>query len=208
MFLVEKLYSKDANITVTESLNEATGKKDLYLEGIFIQGDVRNENKRVYPTSEIKNAVKQINDQIENGLTVWGEADHPEELQINIDRVSHMITEMRMNGNDGIGKLKIIDTPMGRIIRTMIEAGGKLGVSSRGSGNVDERGNVSDFEIITVDIVARPSAPNAYPKPIYEAFNWKKGNEVEKLAKAIKDDPSAKEGLNTLIMEWIGKINS
>ena len=208
MFLVEKLYSKDANITVTESLNEATGKKDLYLEGIFIQGDVRNENKRVYPTSEIKNAVKQINEQIDNGLTVWGEADHPEELQINIDRVSHMITEMRMNGNDGIGKLKIIDTPMGRIIRTMIEAGGKLGVSSRGSGNVDERGNVSDFEIITVDIVARPSAPNAYPKPIYEAFNWKKGNEVEKLAKAIKDDPSAKEGLNTLIMEWIGKINS
>jgi hypothetical protein len=207
MFLVERLYSNDANITVSESVNDKGGK-DLYMEGIFIQGDVRNENKRVYPSTEIKKAVQHINDQIARGMTVWGEADHPEELQINIDRVSHMITEMRMQGNNGIGKLKIIDTPMGRIIRTMVEAGGKLGVSSRGSGNVDDNGSVSDFEIVTVDIVARPSAPNAYPTPMFEAFNWKKGNEMKKLAEAVKYDPAAKAGLNKLVLEWINKTNS
>jgi hypothetical protein len=206
MLLLETLYSNDAKIQVTEAVNEKGGK-DLYMEGIFVQGEVRNENKRIYPAHEIRKAVEQITEQLRKGLTVWGEADHPAELQINIDRVSHMITEMRMNGNDGVGKLKIVPTPMGNIVRAMLEAGGKLGVSSRGSGNVDDSGNVSDFEIVTVDIVARPSAPNAYPRPVFEALDWKKGMEMKKMAEAVKHDPAARDGLNKLVMEWIEKIN-
>lgn len=206
MLLKETLYANDAHIQVIEEAKE-NGHKDLYMEGIFIQGDVRNENRRIYPSHEIRKAVEQINDQLKRGLTVWGEADHPEELQINIDRVSHMITEMRMDGANGVGKLKVINTPMGQIVRTMLESGGKLGVSSRGSGNVDENGYVSDFEIVTVDVVARPSAPNAYPRPVYEALDWRKGRQVEKLAEAVKHDPRAQAELNKLIMEWIEKIN-
>lgn len=205
MFLIEEIYSQ-ANIIVSEMTNDK-GEKDLYMEGIFIQGDVENENKRKYPANEISKAVQLITEQINDGLTVWGEADHPEELQINIDRVSHMITEMRMDGSNGVGKLKIVPTPMGNIIRTMLEAGGRLGVSSRGSGNVDESGNVSDFEIVTIDIVARPSAPDAYPTPMFEAFNWEKGQELKKLAEAVADDPAAQKHLNRVIAEWIKKIN-
>jgi hypothetical protein len=112
-----------------------------------------------------------------------GELDHPEELQINLDRVSHIITEMQCDGSNGLGKLKIIDTPMGNIARALLKAGAKLGVSSRGSGNVNESGKVSDFDIITVDIVAQPSAPDAYPKTIYESlFNMKGGSMIHTIA--------------------------
>jgi hypothetical protein len=109
-----------------------------------------------------------------------GEVDHPDDLKINLDRVSHTIVGINMEGPNGIGKLKILPTPMGQLISTMLESGVKLGVSSRGSGNVDEAtGKVSDFEIVTVDIVAQPSAPNAYPKAIYESLmNMKNGYQI------------------------------
>jgi hypothetical protein len=143
--------------------------KNLHLKGIAIQGGIRNANQRVYPVDEIERAVKTLNDQIQNGYSVLGEVDHPDDLKVNLDRVSHMITNMWMEGPNGYGKFKILPTPMGNLIRTMLEAGVKLGVSSRGSGNVDDMsGKVSDFEIITVDIVAQPSAPGAYPTPFYE----------------------------------------
>ena len=152
---------------VVESANEG---KDLYMKGICIQGGVRNANQRVYPVNEIGRAVKTLNDQVTGGYSVLGEVDHPEGLNINLDRVSHMITEMWMEGDNGYGKLKVLPTPMGSLVKTMLENGVKLGVSSRGSGNVSESGNgeVSEFEIITVDVVAQPSAPGAYPTPIYE----------------------------------------
>jgi len=121
---------------VVESTDNATGGKDLYMKGICIQGGVRNANQRVYPVNEIGRAVKTLNDQIAGGYSVLGEVDHPEGLNINLDRVSHMITEMWMDGPNGYGKLKILPTPMGNLVRTMLEAGVKLGVSSRGSGNV------------------------------------------------------------------------
>ena len=113
-----------------------------------------------------------------------GELDHPEELQINLDRVSHIITEMSCDGSNGLGKLKVIDTPMGNIAKALLKAGAKLGVSSRGSGNVNESGRVSDFDIVTVDIVAQPSAPDAYPKTIYESlFNMRGGSMIYDIAK-------------------------
>ena len=149
----------------------ADGGKNLYLKGICIEGGVRNANERVYPVSEIAKAVNTINEQITTGHSVLGEVDHPDDLKINLDRVSHMIEKMWMDGPAGYGKLKILPTPMGELVKTMLQSGVKLGVSSRGSGNVDDRsGHVSDFEIVTVDVVAQPSAPNAYPTAIYEGL--------------------------------------
>jgi len=211
-FLAEKLTWNQASIITEGGGMNADGKpKELYMKGIFIQGGVRNHNQRVYPLNEIRRAVDQVNESISNGETIWGEADHPEGLTINLDRISHMITELRFNEGNGIGKLKIIDTPLGNVCRTLIECGGKLGVSSRGSGNVNESsGEVSDFEIITVDIVARPSAPQAYPSAVYErrltdAFAGRRGSVVEDLAEAVKHDPKAQKYFREEILDWMNK---
>lgn len=178
LYLKEHLTFDRAGMVV-ESVSEGD-KKNLYMKGIFIQGGVKNANERVYPVSEIETAVGTLNEQITSGYSVLGEVDHPDDLKINLDRVSHMITSMWMDGANGFGKLKILPTPMGELVKTMLESGVKLGVSSRGSGNVNDLdGKVSDFEIVTVDIVAQPSAPNAYPKAIYEGMmNMKHGHRI------------------------------
>ena len=155
---------------LSEEAADGSGK-NLSLKGICIEGGVRNANERVYPVNEIAKAVDTVNEQIKTGHSVLGEVDHPEDLKINLDRVSHMIEKMWMDGPAGYGKLKILPTPMGELVKTMLTSGVKLGVSSRGSGNVnDANGHVSDFEIVTVDVVAQPSAPNAYPQAIYEGL--------------------------------------
>jgi hypothetical protein len=205
MLLTEHLTYGEAQVIV--ETKENGGGKDLFMRGIFVQGGVRNHNQRVYPVNEIAQAVNQINESLRRGESVLGEADHPEELTINLDRVSHIITEMYMDGNNGIGKLKIIPTPMGNICKTLLECGVKLGVSSRGSGNVDESGVVSDFEIVTVDIVAKPSAPEAYPKAVYEAFNWgRKGTQLESLSRAVMHDPKAQKEFKTTLLNWIDAL--
>ena len=209
-FLSEHLTFDQASVLL-EHTTEGEGdgaKKNLYMSGTFIQGGVRNLNQRVYPVNEISKAVENINEILHKGESVLGELDHPEELTINLDRVSHMITKMWMDGNTGMGKLKILPTPVGNITRTLLESGVKLGVSSRGSGNVDERGHVSDFEIVTVDIVARPSAPNAYPKPVYEARNSRRGAVIEDLAKAVSHDPKAQKFLQKELLEWINNLKA
>ena len=201
--LSEHLTFDEAKVVV-ESSNEG---KDLYMKGICIQGNVKNANQRVYPTFEINKAVSKISDQIAGGTSVLGEVDHPEDLKINLDRVSHMLTSMWMDGHNGYGKLKILPTPMGKLVETMLQSGVKLGVSSRGSGNVDETtGNVSDFDIITVDVVAQPSAPNAYPTPIYEGLlNMRHGHKLVGVAKAAREDARVqkhlKEGVIRLIQD-------
>jgi Prohead core protein protease. len=206
MFLKESLSFDQANV-VYEAAEDQGGKgKNLFMKGIFIQGGVRNLNERIYPVREIQKAVDHVNDILRRGESVLGECDHPEELTINLDRVSHKIESMWMDGNSGYGKLRILPTPMGNIIRTLIEADVKLGVSSRGSGNVNERGEVSDFEIITVDIVARPSAPNAYPKPVYEARYSRRGAVIQDLAEAVSHDPKAQKYLYEELMNWIDNL--
>ena len=188
LYLRENLTFDRANMVV-ESEGEGS-KKNLYMKGIFIQGGVKNANERIYPVSEIETAVETLNEQIKTGYSVLGEVDHPDDLKINLDRVSHMITQMWMDGPNGFGKLKILPTPMGQLVSTMLESGVKLGVSSRGSGNVNDLdGRVSDFEIVTVDIVAQPSAPNAYPKAIYEGLmNMRHGHRVLDIAKDAQKD--------------------
>lgn len=192
---------------VTEAIDDG-GNKNLYLRGCFIQGDVRNHNQRVYPVTEISKAVGSVMEQIKGGESVLGECDHPEELTINLDRVSHMITEMHMDGANGVGKLKILPTPCGNIVKTLVENGVKLGVSSRGSGNVDDSGYVSEFEIVTIDVVAKPSAPGAYPSAVYEALGWKgRGNNIQSLAEAVRYDAKAQKYLTEGVMDWLRNLD-
>ena len=193
--LAEHLSYDQAKI-VLESEEDGKGGKSLHLNGICIQGDIRNANQRVYSSQEIGRAVKTLNEQIAGGYSVLGEVDHPQDLRINLDRVSHMITKMWMDGPNGYGKLKLLPTPMGKLIESMLTAGVKLGVSSRGSGEVDGGGNVQGFEIITVDVVAQPSAPGAYPTPVYEhLMNNTGGYQAFRIAQEVKGDPQAQKYL-------------
>jgi hypothetical protein len=206
LHLRENLSFNEAQMIVESDDKEG---KTLHMSGICIQGGIRNANQRVYPVSEISKAVKTLNDQIQNGYSVLGEVDHPDDLKINLDRVSHMITNMWMEGPNGYGKLKILPTPMGQLIKTMLESGVKLGVSSRGSGNVSDSGSgeVSDFEIITVDMVAQPSAPGAYPTPIYEhLMNTTGGLKSFRIAEEVRGDPKAQKYLKESLLNIISKL--
>lgn len=206
-YLREHLSFTQAKVElVLEEARDGSGKS-LYMKGICIEGGVRNANERVYPVSEIAKAVGTINEQIKSGHSVLGEVDHPDDLKINLDRVSHMIENMWMDGNCGYGKLKILPTPMGQLVKTMLDSGVKLGVSSRGSGNVnDSNGHVSDFEIVTVDVVAQPSAPNAYPTAIYEGLLNHKGG--AKLLEMFRDPASSSKAQKVVSNEVIRFIKN
>jgi len=201
MTLLKEHLTFDAARMVTEGSDDG---KDMFMKGIFIQGGVKNENKRIYPVSEISNAVSTVNEQIKGGYSVLGEVDHPDDLKINLDRVSHMITEMWMDGPNGFGKLKLLPTPMGQLVKTMLESGVKLGVSSRGSGQVSESsGDVSGFEIVTVDVVAQPSAPNAYPTTVYEGLmNMRGGHKVLEMAA----DAGANQKVQKYLKEQVTRL--
>jgi len=179
--LQETLWSNKASMDIKPIEEAINGEKRkfYYLDGIFLQGEIRNLNGRIYPKVEIERAVDALNQQIEEYGAVTGELDHPETLVISAHNISHMITEIKMQGNDAVGRMKIIpDVPCGAIVEGLIKAGAPIGVSSRGAGNVDDyTGEVSDFEIVTVDIVATPSAPGARPTPIYERLMGTSKNE-------------------------------
>ena len=181
-------------------------KKHWYLNGIFIQGEIQNLNGRNYPRHEIAHAVEDLQEQIKLHGGVLGELDHPDTLVINVHNVSHMITEIHMEGNDGVGKMKILsNTPSGKIVEGLLMDGVPLGVSSRGSGNVDDWSNqVSDFEIITVDIVAAPSAQDARPTPIYEKFLGGRGQKLLNNAQdyIIGNSKANEKELNEDIVSW------
>jgi len=206
-YLQETLSFDQAGL-VLESAEDGNGGKTLHLNGICIQGDIRNQNQRVYSSTEISRAVKTINEQIAGGYSVCGEVDHPADLRINLDRVSHIITKMWMDGPNGYGKLKIIPTPMGQLVQTMLTSGVKLGVSSRGSGEVDGSGNVTGFEIITVDVVAQPSAPGAYPTPVYEhLMNNTGGYRAFQIAKEVQGDVKAQKYIAESLKKIILGLN-
>jgi hypothetical protein len=202
--LREQLTFSQARIQVSEE-TDMGGGKHLYLKGICIEGDVRNANERVYPVNEIAKAVNTINKQINEGNSVLGEVDHPDDLKINLDRVCHSVEEMWMDNNAGCGKLKILPTPMGELIKTLLQSGIKLGVSSRGSGNVDDRtGHVSDFEIVTIDVVAQPSAPNAYPRAVYESMmNMNYGHRLLEVAREAGKDNKVQKYLKSEVVKLI-----
>jgi len=205
LYLKENLTFDRAGLQILSEDSADGSGKSLYMKGIFIEGGVKNANQRVYPVHEIEKAVSTINEQIKGGYSVLGEVDHPDDLKINLDRVSHMITDMWMDGPCGHGKLKILPTPMGELVKAMLSSGVKLGVSSRGSGNVNEgSGHVSDFEIVTVDIVAQPSAPHAYPKAIYEGLmNMRGGAQVLEMARDASTDRRVQKYMQEAVVRLI-----
>ena len=207
MAAIRQLYEYISPDVSRVQITESEDGKDLYMAGLFIQGDVKNQNGRIYPKHEISKAVESVRTRLSKGETVMGELDHPEELQINLDRVSHIITDMHTDDSNGLGKLKIIETPMCNIAKALLKAGAKLGVSSRGSGNVNESGKVSDFDIVTVDIVAQPSAPDAYPKTIYESlYNMRGGAVLHDIAASVTHDKSAEKYLMKSINDLINEL--
>lgn len=201
--LTEHNSFESAGIELVESATPS-GSKKLIMKGIFLQADVRNHNRRVYPLKEITKAVNEVNERIRTLGPVPGECEHPEGLDINIERISHTISDMWMEGNNGMGKLTLLSTPLGNITRTLLESGVKLGVSSRGAGDIDDFGNVSDYNIITVDIVSTPSAPDAYPTTIYEKLiQANNSKEITKLAEAVSYDNAAQKYFQQEIMTWM-----
>ncbi len=198
--LIEELTPAEANL-ITESSEDG---KTAWLSGIFMQADIKNRNGRVYPSTEITEAVKVAQETIKTRKGIMGELDHPQTLSINLDRVSHVITEMKMDGANAVGKAKMLNTPMGNIARELINSGVSLGVSSRGAGTVNESGGVSGFQFVTVDIVAQPSAPNAYPTTVYESLELaRNGHNILDLAEAVKHDDAAQDYLKKEIMKWL-----
>ena len=166
---------------VTESLQylaeEKDGKKSLYIEGPFLQAEVVNRNGRKYLKETMAKEVQRYTEQYINKNRAFGELGHPDTPSINLDRVSHLVVGLRQEGNDWIGKAKILDTPMGCIVKNLIEGGAQIGVSSRGMGSLKAVNGVNivqdDFHLATAaDIVADPSAPNAFVQGIMEGKEW------------------------------------
>ena len=199
--LCEALQPSEANI-ITESSNDG---KTLWLQGVFMQGVDKNRNGRIYPQSEILNAVNIGKQKIAECNGIFGELDHPQSLQINLDRISHAITELWMSGNNAYGKAKIIEkAPMGQIAKALIESGVRIGVSTRGAGNVNESGEVSGFNFITADLVCTPSAQLAMPASVYESLEIaKNGKQVLSLAESVCQDEAAQKYFKTEIMKFI-----
>ena len=190
-------------------LTEATGKngKSLVLSGILMQADVKNRNNRIYPKKEIEKAVNTINERLRGGESILGELDHPQSLTINLDRVSHVLTEAVMDGSNAVGKLKLVDTPMGKIAQELINSGVKLGVSSRGTGRVAEGGKVDDYHFATMDIVAQPSAPGAFPNSVMESLNLASNRkQIETLSEAVLHDEAAQKYFKTEILKFIESL--
>ena len=153
------------------------GEKDYFIEGIFMQSEIKNRNGRIYPKEVIQKEVKRYNKEFVEKKRAFGELGHPEGPTINLDKVSHMITKLEEDGNNFVGRAKILSTPNGQIVKNLIDDGAKLGVSSRGLGSLESKGNAQyvkdDFQLATAgDIVADPSAPEAFVEGIMEGVEW------------------------------------
>ena len=152
------------------------GKKNHFIQGVFMQAEQKNRNGRVYKKGILENEVKRYNDSFVKKNRALGELNHPQGPTVNLDRVSHMIKDLKFEGNDCVGKAKLLDTPMGNIAKNLVKEGAQLGVSSRGMGSLEEKNGVNyvkdDFMLSAVDIVADPSAPNAFVNGIMEGKEW------------------------------------
>lgn len=194
---------------VNESIEYVTeanenGEKKYFIEGVFLQGDITNRNKRRYPVEMLKDKVKDYVKEFVNQKRAFGELGHPEGPTINLERVSHMITELKQSGKDFYGKAKIMtETPYGKIVKSLIDEGAKLGVSSRGIGSIEEKDGVNvvkdDFRLATAaDIVADPSAPSAFVRGVMEGKEWVyesgvlKEREIEEIRRDIRKASSRK----------------
>lgn len=180
---------------ITEAADN--GDKKYFIEGIFLQGDITNRNKRRYPMEMLREKVKSYIKEFVEQKRAFGELGHPDGPTINLERVSHMITELKQSGKDFVGKAKIMDTPYGKIVKNLIDEGAKLGVSSRGIGSIEEKNGVNvvkdDFRLATAaDIVADPSAPEAFVRGVMEGREWVyengllKERDIEEIKKTVQ----------------------
>ena len=198
---------------------ERNGKKDYKIKGIFMQADIKNRNGRIYPVGTLAKEVKRYNEQFINKKRAFGELGHPDGPTVNLERVSHMITSLKPEGKNFVGEAKIMDTPYGKIVKNLIDEGAQLGVSSRGMGSLQSgaQGNVvgKDFYLATAaDIVADPSAPDAFVEGIMEGKEWVwdngvlKSMEVEKYKEEIEKTKRAElaEKKASIFKDFLNKI--
>ncbi len=179
MKLIAEFTDKDLGYSITE--DKKTGKKNVFIEGVFMSAELKDRNGRIYTKAVLEKAVEKYNqEQVITGRAV-GELNHPEGPSINLDKVSHRITELKWDGNDVRGKALVLDTPMGQIVKGLVEGGVQLGVSSRGMGSLEQKNGANyvkdDFMLNTVDIVQDPSAQNAFVNGIFEGVEWTQDNE-------------------------------
>ena len=172
-----KLFTESVEEVQYITEDKAGGGKNYKIKGIFLQADIKNRNGRVYPMEVLEKEVNRYNKKFINENRAYGELGHPEGPTVNLERVSHMVTELYPDGKNFIGEAKIMETPMGKIVKSLMNEGGKLGVSSRGMGSLDQKNGANyvrdDFYLATAaDIVADPSAPNAFVEGIMEGKEW------------------------------------
>ena len=203
-----------------EYITEANdkGEKNVFIEGVFMQAEKQNRNNRIYPKDVLSAATaKYVKEQVKTGRAV-GELNHPEGPQINLDKVSHRITSLKFEGNDVVGKALILDTPMGKIVKGLVQGGCKLGVSSRGMGTVEQKEGKTyvkdDFVLATVDIVQDPSAPSAFVEGIMEGVEWiwengiLKPQQIEEYETEIKRVPMGRisEAQERIFSDFLSKL--
>ena len=195
-----KLITEQNDVELTYITEEKDGKKQLVIEGVFMQADQKNRNGRIYPKAVLENAVnKYDSEQVSKGRAV-GELNHPEGPTINLDKVSHKITELNWQGNNVVGKATVLNTPMGQIVQGLMEGGVQLAVSSRGMGSLEPKNGTNyvkgDFMLNAIDVVQDPSAPQAFVNGVMEGIEWIMENgtfraqEIEKLETEIKESAS------------------
>lgn len=195
----------EANLDSVTHITEATedGMKNYYIEGIFMQSEKKNRNGRIYPKNILMNEVSKYSDTYIKNKRAMGELGHPEGPAINLDRVSHVVENLKVEGSDVTGRAKILDTPMGKIVKNLLDEGVKIGVSSRGMGTLKEKDGVKyvndDFTLAAIDVVSDPSAPDAYVNGIMEGKEWVWDNgilkcqQIESHKKYIEEAASSKE---------------
>ena len=173
--LISEHIEQDTDYLIEQ--DEKTGNKNYKIKGIFMQADIKNRNGRIYPMEVLQKEVKRYNKEYINQKRAFGELGHPDGPTVNLERASHMITDLYPDGKNFIGEAKILSTPMGEIVKSLMDDGAKLGVSSRGMGSLDQKNGANyvrnDFYLATAaDIVADPSAPNAFVEGIMEGKEW------------------------------------
>ena len=197
---------------------EKDGQKQRFIEGVFMQSEAENRNKRIYPKEVLAEAVKKYAmEQVSKGRAV-GELDHPQGPTINLDKVSHKIVKLKFEGNNVVGRALILDTPMGQIVKGLMDGGVKLGVSSRGMGTVEEKDGKTyvkdDYVLSTVDIVQDPSAPKAFVNGIMEGVEWVwengilKPQQIEQYETEIKKTPASRitEAQERIFQDFLSKL--
>lgn len=213
-----KLITEHNDENLDYLVEEKDGKKNIFIEGVFLQSEAENRNKRIYPKDILTEAVKKyVTEQVNRGRAV-GELDHPSGPSINLDKVSHKITSLKFEGDNVVGKALILDTPMGKIVKGLMEGGVKLGVSSRGMGTVENKNGKTyvkdDYILSTVDIVQDPSAPKAFVNGIMEGVEWVwdngllKPQQIESYETEIQKTPSSRlsEAQERIFADFLSKL--